>query len=43
MIDHGDEESNPRDLAETFAAIVTEELRKVTFEDLGISDDDLPF
>ena len=43
VIDHGDEESNPRDLAETFAAIVTEELRKVTFEDLGISDDDLPF
>lgn len=43
VIDHGDEESNPRDLADTFAAIVTEELRKVISEDLGISDDDLPF
>lgn len=43
VIEHGDEEADPMDLAENFASIVTEELRKIALEDLGISDEDLPF
>ena len=43
VIEHGDEEADPGNLSGNFASLLTEELRKVTLEDLGLSDDDLPF